>query len=312
MKPLYSSADSAYVLLEIPYLDWWGIKETPLFLFIPDQDDSHWQYLQQSPSLSLYSRLVSLVKIGEELYKFDGKTRKELWQSGKLQPPETLMVQVFSITEAEFATLNAEAQAKQAQALPPNEVIQGIYQELGLSFSSERIRSGFINEAINIALRGRPRALQDKRLSNEREDIDLKKAIRLFSAELSFIDSLNPKPDIFVTGVLAGALIMLGTHRDLKEFFTRVNNRQGECKPSVEDPVAGLIRTIERHRIDDRAMPAMLSIELCRKTVQAVTLWEEGIESPLYWRRKLVSGIDHMPYIREMKRVKHIDGKRDL
>lgn len=151
--------------------------------------------------------------------------------------------------------------------------------------------------------------MQDKRLSHEREDIDLKKAIKLFRDELTFIDSLNPKPDIFVTGVLAGALIMLGTHRDFREFFTRVNNRQGEHQNNLEDPVAGLVRTIERHRIDDRAMPAMLSIELCRKTIQCITLWEEGHDSPLYWRRKLVSGIDHMPCIREMKRAKHIDGR---
>jgi len=252
------------------------------------------------------------MNVGDELYKFDGKTRKALWQSGKLQPPETLIAQVFTLTEADFSTLNAEAKNNLLQHLPPNEVIQGIYQELGLNFTSERIKSGFISEAINIALRGRPRALQDKRLSHEREDVDFKKAIKLFSSELTFIDSLNPKPDIFVTGVLAGALIMLGTHRDLQEFFTRVNNRQGEHKNNLEDPVAGLVRTIERHRIDDRSMPAMLSIELCRKTIQAVTLWEEGAESPLYWRRKLVSGIDHMPYIREMKRAKHIEGERDL
>jgi hypothetical protein len=98
----------------------------------------------------------------------------------------------------------------------------------------------------------------------------------------------------------------------LQEFFTRVNNRQGEHKDGLEDPVAGLLRNIERHRMDDRVMTSHLSIELCRKTIQAITLWEEGAESPLYWRRKLVSGIDHMPYIREMKRVKHIDGERDL
>jgi hypothetical protein len=312
MKTLYSSTEAAYALLEIPYPDWLSIKESPVFDLNPDQDDSHWLFLQQSPSLSRYSGLVLLVKVGDELYKFDGKTRKALWQSGKLQPPDTLMAQVFDISEVEFSALNAEVQAKRINTLPTNELIQGIYEELGLNFTSERIKSGFINEAINIALRGRPRALQDKRLSYEREDVDLKKAIKLFSSELTLIDSLNPKPDIFVTGVLAGALIMLGTHRDLQEFFTRVNNRQGEHKNNLEDPVAGLVRTIERHRIDDRSMPAMLSVELCRKTVQAVTLWEEGAESPLYWRRKLVSGIDHMPYIREMKRAKHIDGERDL
>ncbi len=312
MKTLYSSTDSAYALLEIPYRDWLGIQESPIFHFTPDQDDSHWLSLQQSPSLFRYSGAVSLVKVGGELYKFDGKIRKELWQSGKLQPPETLMAQVFDMPEYEFSRLNSQAQAKQIQTLSPNEVIQGIYQELGLIFSSERIKGGFISEAINIALRGRPRNLQDKRMSHEREDIDLNKAIKLFSTELAFLDSINPKPDLFVTGVLAGALIMLGTHRDLQEFFTRLNNRQGEHQNNLEDPVAGLIRTIERHRIDDQAMPSLLSVELCRKTIQCITLWEEGPGSPLFWRRKLVSGIDHLPYIREMRRAKHIEGERDL
>jgi hypothetical protein len=312
MKTLYYSPDTDYSLVEIPYSEWVEVKEPAFFNQIADHDDNHWLFLQQTTCLSPYSNLISLMKVGDELYKFDGKTRKALWQSRRLQLPEILKAQVFVVSAANFAALNEEAQANRLQTLPINEVIQEIYQELGLEFTSERIKSGFIYEALNIALRGRPRSLQDKRLSHEREDIDLKKAIKLFSNELMFIDSLNPKPDIFVTGVLAGALIMLGTHRDLKEYFTLVNNRQGERKPGVEDPVAGLVRTIERHRIDDRAMPSLLSIELCRKTIQSVTLWEEGYESPLYWRRKLVTGIDHMPYIREMKRAKHIDGQRDL
>ncbi|WP_152976354.1 hypothetical protein [Methyloglobulus morosus] len=312
MKTLYYSPDTDYSLVEMPYSEWVEVKEPAFFDQIADQDDNHWLFLQQKTCLAAYSKVISLMKVGDELYKYDGKTRKALWQSGRLQVPETLKAQVFEITSADFAALTAEAQVNRLQTLPINEIIQGIYQELGLAFTSERIKSGFIYEALNIALRGRPRALQDKRLSHEREDIDLKKAIKLFSNELLFIDSLNPKPDIFVTGVLAGALIMLGTHRDLKEYFTRVNNRQGERKPGAEDPVAGLIRTIERHRIDDRAMPSLLSIELCRKTIQSITIWEEGYESPLFWRRKLVTGVDHMPYIREMKRAKHIDDQKDL
>ena len=146
-------------------------------------------------------------------------------------------------------------------------------------------------------------------MSHEREDIDLNKAIKLFSSELAFIDSINPKPDIFVTRGIGRGIDHVRHAPELARFFTRLNNRQGEHRNNLEDPVAGLIRTIERHRIDDRAMPSLLSVELCRKTVQAVTLWEEGYESPLYWRRKLVSGIDHLPFIREMKRAKHIEGR---
>ena len=139
MKILYSSTESTYALLEIPYHDWLSIKESPVFDLNADQDDSHWLFLHQSASLSLYSGLVSLMKVGDELYKLDGKTRKELWQSGKLQPPDTLMAQVFAISEIEFSALNAEVQAKRINTLPTNELIQGIYEELGLNFTSERI-----------------------------------------------------------------------------------------------------------------------------------------------------------------------------
>ena len=311
MKTLYS-ADPGFTLLEIPYHEWLMIQEPPVFGLTAAHEDNHWICLQELPSLSQYLRLVSLFKVDGELYKFDGKTRKELWQYGKLPPPETLIAQVFDLPEVEFKALNASAQAKQSQTLPVNEVIQGIYQELGLSFTSERIKSGFIYDAIHIALRGKPRNLQDKRYSLEKEDIDLRKAIKLFSNELALIDSLNPKPDLFVTGVLAAALIMLGTHRDLNTFLHRFNTGQVEHQDNLEDPVAGLIRIIQRHRMDDNAMPSHLSIDLCRKAVQSITLWEEGRDSPLYWRRKLVSGIDHLPFIREMKRAKHVEGERDL
>jgi hypothetical protein len=52
-------------------------------------------------------------------------------QSGKLQSPETLMAQVFEVAEAEFSALNAEAHAKQTQALPEHELIKEVFRELG-------------------------------------------------------------------------------------------------------------------------------------------------------------------------------------
>jgi len=100
----------------------------------------------------------------------------------------------------------------------------------------------------------------------------MRKAIKLFSHELALIDSLNLKPDRFVTGVLAATLVMLGTHPDLHEFLQRFNTDQFEYQDGLEDPVAGLIRVVQRHRIDDNAMPSHLSIDLCRKTIQSITL----------------------------------------
>lgn len=299
-------------LYELSHDEWLALPEPPFFNQISDQEEGHWLVLQQTAGLKHALALVTLIEMDGVRYKLDGKIRKILWQSGKLPVPDNLIAQVFEISQEDFTALNHAKSIKSAQSLAPNEVIQAIYQELGFEFNSERIKSGFIYDAINIALRGKPRNLQDKRYSLEKEEIDMRKAIKLFSNELALIDSLNPKPDLFVTGVLAAALIMLGTHRDLHEFLQRFNTSQVEYQDGLEDPVAGLIRVIQRHRIDDNAMPSHLSIDLCRKTIQSITLWEEGRDSPLYWRRKLVSGVDHMPYVRELKRAKHIDDQRDL
>ena len=119
MRTLYSSVDSTYSLLAVSYLDWLSIQESPAFGLVPDQDDSHWLLIQQSPSLAQYSGLVTLVKVGGELYKFDGKVRKELWQSGKLQPPDTLMAQVFDLPEDEFSELNAQRKLSRFKPYPP-------------------------------------------------------------------------------------------------------------------------------------------------------------------------------------------------
>ena len=299
-------------LYELGFEEWLSLPEPPFFDQIGDQEEGHWLLLQQTSGLRQALDMVSLLELDGVRYKLDGKVRKTLWQSGKLTVPESLMAQVYEISPEDFSALNHAKSIKNAQSLAPNEAIQVIYKELGLEFSSDRIKSGFIYDAINIALRGKPRNLQDKRYSLEREEIDMRKAIKLFSHELALIDSLNPKPDLYVTGVLAAVLIMLGTHRDLREFLHRFNTGQVEYQDGLEDPVAGLIRVIQRHRIDDNAMPSHMSIDLCRKAIQSITLWEEGRDSPLYWRRKLVSGIDHLPYVRALKRAKHIDDQRDL
>lgn len=305
-------AQKNVTLYEVGIDEWLNLPEPPFFDSMADQDEGFWLMLKEITGLKSAIDSVTLVELDRVTYKLDGRIRKGLWQSGKLTPPETLLAQVYEISQDDFALLNQAANSKRAQALAPNDAVKGIYQELGLEFSSERIKSGFIYDAINIALRGKPRSLQDKRHSSEKEEVDMRKAIKLFEQELMLLDSLNPKPDIFVTGVLAACLIMLGTHHDLKEFLQRVNSGKAEYQEGLEDPVAGLIRVIQRHRVDDQAMPAHLAIDLCRKTIQSITLWEEGRDSPLYWRRKLVSGVDHLPYVRALRRAKHIDDQRDL
>jgi transposase len=196
--------------------------------------------------------------------------------------------------------------------LPANELVKSIYTELELDFVSHRLSKGFITEAIHIALRGRQRQLQDKRSSKERENVNMKKAIGFFTQELMIIDSVSPKIDIFATGVLAGALIMLGMNLPILKFLTQLNDHRGEVRGGLNDPVELLLKAIHRHRISKRTAQPRMAIDLCKKTIQAITIWLEGEQSAKYWRIKDLSGLEIMPVIQEMKRQKKITGERDL
>lgn len=312
MNLLHTDADAGYALMRLSLLEWLTIKETSLFSLADDQAENNLLSLKHADSLSAYSLLVAVVKVDDTLYKLTGKQRKKDWLSGKIPPPDDLIVQVIDLSEQDFLALNTEAQNARTQNVPPNETVKRIYAELGLVLTSDRLKEGFILEALNIALRGKPRSLQDKRFIWEKEEINIQKAIQAFSEELRLIDNLKPKPEIFVSGVLGGALMMLGINKDVKDFLSRLNDGQGETRDGLEDPISGLLRAIEVHRISDPAIPARMAAELCRKTIQAILLWQDGPDSAKYWRKKILSGVEPRPFIRELKSLKQINEQKDL
>lgn len=312
MNLLHTDTAAGYALIRLSFNEWLSIKEPILFSLADAQTENAVLSLKHANSLSAYSMMVVTVKVGDTLYKLTGKQRKEEWLSGNTPPPEYLVAQVIDLSERDFLALNAEAQNRRTENVPPNEAVKLTYADLGLEFTSDRLKGGFILEALNIALRGRPRALQDKRFVWEKEEINTQKAIELFSEELRVIDSLKPKSEIFVSGVLGGALLMLGIDKGVKDFLSRLNDCRGETRDGLEDPVSGLLRAIDVHRISDPAIPAHTAADICRKTIQAIVLWKEGADSPKYWRKKLLSGVDPRPFIRELKSLKQINERKDL
>ncbi|OAI09876.1 hypothetical protein A1359_18000 [Methylomonas lenta] len=312
MNLLHADADAGYALMRLSFLEWLTIKEPSLFSLADDQAENTLLSLKHADSLSAYSLLVAVVKVDDTLYKLTGKQRKKDWLSGKTPPPEYLIAQVIDLSTHDFLALNTEAQNRSIESPPSNEAVKLIYDELGLTLSSDRLKEGFILEALNIALRGRPRSMQDKRFIWEKEEINAQKAIQVFSEELRLIDNLKPKPEIFVSGVLGGALLMLGINKDVKNFLCRLNDGQGETRDGLEDPISGLLRAIEVHRISDPAIPARMAAELCRKTIQAILLWQDGPDSAKYWRKKILSGVEPRPFIRELKSLKQINEQKDL
>ncbi|MCD2453332.1 hypothetical protein GO003_025665 [Methylicorpusculum oleiharenae] len=309
MKMVYPISDLGCAVLRMSFSDWLDVREPEFF----DVDEGDlYGFVQQIPSLYAYSFTVVLVKVGTTLFKLTGKRRKEAWVTGTLSKPDYLTALIFDMTELDFQTLCTKAKAKQFEALPPHEVVKAAYSELGLTFVSERLRNGFINEAIHIALRGRQRSLQDKRSIREREDINMKKAIELFKNELLLIDGLLPKSDIFTTGVLAGSLIMLGLNKPITEFLKRLNNNQGKTKDGLADPIECLLKAIHRHKISQRTMQPRMAIDLAKKTVHAIAIWLEGEQSAKYWRMRDLTGHELMPLIMELKQLKMKNAERDL
>lgn len=305
---VYPATDLGCAVLRIPFTDWLAVREPEFF----DVEGEHGGFVQHIPSLYGYSTTVVLLKLGDALFKLNGRSRKEAWLNGSLPAPDDLTALVFDIPESDFLTLCVEARARRIESMPAHEVVKDAYARLGLTFKSERLRNGFITEAIHIALRGRQRILQDKRSLRERDDIHMKRAIEIFTDELWLIDSLEPKADIFTTGVLAGALIMLGLNKPITEFLIRLNESRGVKKDGLLDPVECLLKAIHRHRISNRTMQPRMAIDLCKKTVHAISIWLEGEHSSKYWRIRDLTGHELMPIIMELKHLKMINAESDL
>jgi hypothetical protein len=314
MELVYSISEIGCSYIRLTLDEWLSLPETRLFSLSYRDDIDEWLFFINAHYLAACTINIKLLRVDGCLYKLDGQYRKAVWLSGKIPPPEFLIAQVFDISDAGFIALNTEARDKQMEALSPNEIVKMIYEDLGLVFSSSRLKDGLIIEAFNIALRGRQRRLQDKRSNLEKNEIDMFKAVQLLTPELMLLDRLNIKSDVFVTGVLAGALIMLGIGKDVGDFLVKLNLGQGVDNGVVFDPIAALSRAIADYRIivSNRKHQIQTTLDLCKKTIQAINLWIDGVDSPGYWRKRGIQGIDHMPFVRELRHTKKINEVKDL
>lgn len=312
MKMAYSVPDLGYTFLKLSFDEWRDIPESAFYHLVTEHEENLWLLRHGADLLPDYIGQVNLLRVGEAFYKLDGKLKEQAWLNGKATPPTMVVAQVFVLQKPLFMALTQKAIKRISRSTPPHDTVKLIYQELGLAFCSERLKGGFINEAVNIALRGTHRVLQIKKSDQEMEEIDMHKAIGLFRGELLQIDRLNPDPDIFVTGILAGALIMLGLNKKIDDFLTRLNEQNGETKGDAFDPVTLTLRAIGKYKAASHANKRRFSIYLSQIFVQASTSWVEGRDSPVFWRKRMSSGAELLPYIHALKQLKGIIGDRAL
>jgi len=269
--------------------------------------EKKWLGLAKNPVLNSFIASVDVALINGNYYKITGLIRKGLWDKGLLAKPDTLTVCVYSLDQTAYDELIRFLYPISLKNKSQEDVLS-CYQRLGLEFSSNRLKHGYITEALNIALRGEPRALQDKR--TVKNEINIDRAIDVFKDELILIDTINPDHKLFSTGILAAALLSLSTNPHSIEFFIRLNKLQGETKNERNDPVESLLRIIESMK-KKSVSEGKFQIELCAKTIRAVQAWNAGADNDKYWLNRLNSA-DFLQDIRKMKSIKDIHGIRDL
>lgn len=294
--------------------EWLKLPE-PSFFNSAGKIDPNWLLACYEKGLEHFINRVDLLRVNGKLFKLTGSERKLFWGVHGKFKPEYLVARIFDLSENHLDGLQKSFLAKKQRVLPSPEAIKQFYRELNLSFNSDRIGKGHISEMLYLALRGKQRYRQEKKASLELEDIDIKKAIGLLAPELLIVDALNPKKDIFYTGVLAATLIILSirnpnTH--IIEFLTKLNQEDGGSLDDRSDPVDALLKAIYIHRLNGATSTPSITIALCQKTIEALTLWESGQDSPGFWRKKILKGIDHLPFVKQLRKIKAIDNVTDL
>jgi len=297
--------------ISLTFIDWLMIAEPVFYGAIEDHEENNWLFLQGATFLPDYGSHVMLLKVDKTLYKLDGKYKKQYWLANQQTAPEFLVGHVFEMPESQFKELNNRALAHLRSLMSPQEVIKLIYEELGLVLTSERLKHGTIYDPLNILLKEISREISNapKRVKAilTNEEIDTKKLINIFRDELIEIDKLDVKPNIFVSGILAGALIMLAIHKNnsrVKEFLQYLNEQRGQTKDDTFDPVMLTLKALNKYERSTGAIKQRFTPYLCQVTVQAISIWIEGEDSPNYWRVRVSSGVDLLPYMKAIREIK--------
>lgn len=269
--------------------------------------EKKWIDLSKQIALNDYVSSVEVALIEGRYYKLTGITRMGLWESNVLKAPVNILVVIYKLDKIAYEELINTLLPVSLKNISQKNVLD-CYKRLGLSFNSDRIKHGYIGDAINISLRGEPRALQDKRTL--RQEVNIELAIESFQDELIAIDHINPDLTLFSTGIVAAALIMLSIDKNNIEFFKSLNKFHGKTKNGRYDPVESLLRIIDALKRKP-ASKGKIQVEICSKTIRAIQAWNWGEGSDKYWLKRLAS-VDFIPTIRTMKTIKNIHGIREL
>lgn len=234
-------------------------------------------------------------------YKVDGHTRGYLWERGELPRPDRLHVTIYRVaSRAELDALYEAFDTSTAIKTGYDQVLAG-FRDCNLQLQSKRLRQGFLNDALNIALRGATRELQDP----NSPELDVYRAVAVFKRELELLDGIDPQPSPFYSGVVAAALIGLALYETKRVlgFFDKLNRKEGNRRNGRSDPVDAVLIAVERMNLEKTAARTSLQGDLCARVLRGLQTWLAGPKKSRhqYWLHYSIHAVNMEPLLTDLK-----------
>jgi hypothetical protein len=243
---------------------------------------THWQLARTARGAVLESlRWVVGAEWGGQVYKVDGHTRSLLWQNGALPDPGFVFATVYRCTNREELNALYATFDTQSAAVTMYDRVTGAYREQGLELRSKRLRSGTIVDALSIAQRGLARSTEI--VGDSEEDWDVYNAVATFAPELRLLDTVDPQPEVFHTGIVSAALLALALDTDSLHFFELLSRGRGSKREGLFDPIEAMLWRVARIKKQRSGWVKSQQEQLCAACLAALELWRAGEKESGYW-----------------------------
>lgn len=293
--------------VEMPVSEWIAMPDHPRQRDTERHSrKSHWKLARGARGpVAEALRWVIAADFGGTLYKVDGHTRAYLWDNKRLPVPKTVFATIYRCKSISDVNEVYGVFDTQIASETLYDQVTGAFREQGLSLKSKRLRAGTIVDALSIARRAQ---------AGGKEDFDLYEAVAYFAPELRLLDSVDPQPDQFHTGVVSAALLALALNSNNLKFFSRlatmkVPDAKIPKNKEVLDPVQRVLWNIAKIKKDKTGWKPDIQIELCSTTLGAIEAWKKGEKDPQYWSTAISADkaaplADVVEHVRELKKSK--------
>jgi hypothetical protein len=293
--------------VEMPVSEWIAMPDHPRQRDTERHSrKSHWKLARGARGpVAEALRWVIAADLAGTLYKVDGHTRAYLWDNQGLPVPKTVFATIYRCKSISDVNEVYGVFDTQVASETLYDQVTGAFREQGLDLKSKRLRAGTIVDALSIARRAQ---------AGGKEDFDLYEAVAYFAQELRLLDSVDPQPDQFHTGVVSAALLALALNSNSLKFFARlatmkVPDSKTSKKKEVIDPVEDVLWNIAKIKKEKTGWKPEVQMALCATTLGAIESWKKGEKDPLYWSAanstdKTPRLADVVENVRELKKSK--------